>query len=483
MSAARAKPPQFDREPPHSVEAERAVLGAMLINNDAVGVGIEILGTKAEETFYAPAHQRVYDTMVRLFQESTPVDATTVTARFVHEGTLEEAGGAVFIGELMNAVPTSANIEHYAKIVLNAAVLRRLITACSDVTQAAYDNPPDTNALLDNAESQIFAIAETRQLNPIYQVGDLLEDSINRIEEMMKSRSGITGLPSGYVELDQKLSGFQPSDMIVLAARPSVGKTAFALNVAGNAAVHEKKSVLLFSLEMSKEQLTQRLLCMEGQINSERLRTGFLAHEEFPKLQRAAGMLSQAPIYIDDTPNIGVLELRSKARRHAAQRGCDLIIIDYLQLMSSPGRVENRQAEIAEISRSVKGIARELRVPVIALSQLSREAEKDDQGMPKLFHLRESGAIEQDADVVMMLSRVPSSESEGNDNLIRLNIAKQRNGPTGHFDLLFDRPIQRFKSLVHGAGAAEPAPAETESAGYSPPVGFGDDEDEDDAPF
>ncbi|MCC6487548.1 MAG: replicative DNA helicase, partial [Candidatus Hydrogenedentes bacterium] len=334
-----------------------------------------------------------------------------------------------------------------------------------------------------------FSISETRQLNPIFKVVDLIPEAIDRIEAIIKSHTGYTGLPSGFHRLDELLSGFQKSDMIILAARPSVGKTAFALNIASNAAIREKKSVLVFSLEMSKEQLVQRLLCMEGQIDSKRLRTGFLAKSEFPKLQLAAGKLNAAPIYIDDTPNISILELRSKARRHAAQHGVDLLIIDYLQLMRAPGRTESRQTEIAEISRSVKGIARELRVPVIALSQLSREAEKDDTGAPKLSHLRESGAIEQDADVVLMLSRPPAYKRGGGDdeeeqpaheNLIHVNIAKQRNGPTGKLDLMFDRNIQRFKD-----------PAQTgEAPSYAPPpsaVGapFDSEEayEEDDTPF
>ncbi len=467
----------FDRTPPQNIDAERSVLGAMLINNDAVGVAIEILGGDSEDIFYVPAHRRVYDAAVALFQNSAPVDATTVSDQLSRGGGLEEIGGTSFIAGLMGAVPTSANVEYYARIVLDMAVLRKVISTCTNIANEAYTVPEDTSTLLDRAESGIFSIAEKRQLNPISRVGDLLEASIHRIEEMMKSHSGITGLPTGFQDLDEMLSGLQPSDMIVLAARPSVGKTAFALNVASHVAVQEHKSSLLFSLEMSKEQLTQRLLCMEGKIDSSRFRTGFLASAEFTKLQRAADTLSQAKLYIDDTPNISVLDLKSKARRHKAQHDVDVIIIDYLQLMSAPGRSESRQIEIAEISRSIKGIARELRVPVITLSQLSREAEKDDTGMPKLFHLRESGAIEQDADVVIMLARPPAHETEGNENLIRVNIAKQRNGPTGKFDLLFDRPIQRFKTIAR-AGAAPSAAHATDSDDV-PPAGY----DDEDVPF
>lgn len=459
------------------------MLGAMLINPEAVGTGIEILREKPETVFYAEAHQHIYAAILTLFRRNKAVDLVTVEQQLRGDNKIEDVGGVSYVADLTGAVPTSANIEHYAQIVLDAAILRGVISTCTHVANEAYKMPSDVNELLDQAESDIFSIAEARQLNPIWRVRDLLEDSIHRIEETMKSHSGITGLATGFQKLDEYLSGLQPSDMIILAARPSVGKTAFALNVASHIAVRENRSALLFSLEMSKEQLTQRLLCMQGQIDSSRLRTGFLARSEFPKLQKAADTLSRAEIFIDDTPNISVLELRSKARRHATQYNLDVIIIDYLQLMNSPGRKESRQVEISEISRSVKGLARELSVPVIALSQLSREAEKDDSGIPKLAHLRESGAIEQDADVVLMLSRPPAHEAEGNENLINLTIAKQRNGPTGKVSLLFDRGIQRFKSLAGGGHMEDEAPpipdhqampAEEELPAY---------EEEDDVPF
>ncbi|MCC6698898.1 MAG: replicative DNA helicase [Candidatus Hydrogenedentes bacterium] len=475
--------------PPQNIDAEQSVLGAMLLNPEAVGTAIEILRENAADVFYSEKHQHIYGAMVSLYRNDTPIDGVTLVEQLTRDGQLEPVGGPSYIADLVGAVPTSANVEYYARIVLDAAVLRRVISACTRLAGEAYSLPSDVNQLLDQAEQAIFSISETRQLNPIFKVVDLIPEAIDRIEAIIKSHTGYTGLPSGFHRLDELLSGFQKSDMIILAARPSVGKTAFALNIASNAAIREKKSVLVFSLEMSKEQLVQRLLCMEGQIDSKRLRTGFLAKSEFPKLQLAAGKLNAAPIYIDDTPNISILELRSKARRHAAQHGVDLLIIDYLQLMRAPGRTESRQTEIAEISRSVKGIARELRVPVIALSQLSREAEKDDTGAPKLSHLRESGAIEQDADVVLMLSRPPAYKRGGGDdeeeqpaheNLIHVNIAKQRNGPTGKLDLMFDRNIQRFKD-----------PAQTgEAPSYAPPpsaVGapFDSEEayEEDDTPF
>lgn len=443
----------FDRTPPQSLDAERSVLGAMLLNPNAVGAAIEILQESSSETFYVAAHQRIYEAAVALFKRNMPVDPVTLLEQLSRDGTLESSGGASYIAELTTAVPTSANIEHYARLVLESALLRKIITTCTRIAGEAYQPDDSVDKLLDRAEADIFSIAERRQLNPVYRIGDLLEDGIHRIEEQIKSQTGVTGVGTGYGKLDELLSGFQPSDMIILAARPSVGKTAFALNIAANASTELGRGVLMFSLEMSKEQLVQRLLCMVGHVDSQRLRSGYLARGEFHKLPQAADKLSRANLYIDETPNINVLELRSKARRHAAQHTVDLVIIDYLQLMTTGGRAENRQVEIAEISRAIKGLARQLRVPVLALSQLSREAEKDDSGIPKLSHLRESGAIEQDADVVLMLSRPKAYESEGRDNVLRLDVAKQRNGPTGFVELLFEKSYQRFHSLVEGAGA------------------------------
>lgn len=483
--------------PPQNIEAERSVLGAILLNPDAIGTAIEILHDSGEDMFYVEAHQHIYTAMIALFRRNVPVDVVTLLSQLDQSSMLENCGGTSYIAELTSAVPTSANIEYYAKLVLDAAVLRKLISACTQIAGRAYEKSDEVNNLLDNAESEIFSIAQARQLNPIYRVADLLTDSIDRIEKVIKSHQGYTGLPTGYHKLDEMLSGFQFSDMIILAARPSVGKTAFALNVAANVAIREKKSVLIFSLEMAKEQLVQRLLCMIGKIDSKRLRSGFLATKEFDKLIPAADKLSTANIYIDETPNISVLELRSKARRHAAQHGIDLIVIDYMQLMSSGSRVESRQLEISEISRSIKGIARELNVPVLALSQLSREAEKDDGGTPKLSHLRESGAIEQDADVVLMLSRPPMDKRDSGDDdpignqdkLVHLTIAKQRNGPTGRLDLFFDRNIQQFQDPVEFTPGMKPPvssmPAAGGNGGKTPPVYDPEDvfDDEDDTPF
>ena len=469
----------FDRTPPQSVEAERSVLGAMLLNPEAVGTAVEVLRDDPADIFYVDAHQNIFGAILKLSRDNVPVDMVTLTEALTRDGALEKSGGAAYIAELTDAVPTSANVEYYAKIVLEAALRRKLITICTRCAGEAYKNEGEVDELLDATESEIFGIAQQRQLNPIHRVSELLEDGIKRIEQQMKHDGGITGVPSGFSKLDVMLSGMQPSDMIILAARPSVGKTAFCLNVASNASTLHEKGVLVFSLEMAKEQLVQRLLCMVGQVDSTRLRSGFLARSEFPKLQKAADMLSKAHIYIDDTPNISVLELRFKARKHAAQHPLDLLIIDYLQLMTGSARAENRQVEISEISRSVKGLARELKCPVIALSQLSREAEKDEGGAPKLSHLRESGAIEQDADVVLMLSRLSVAEQEGRENVIRLTVAKQRNGPTGVVELLFEKNIQRFRNLDGGHDDGDAPP-------YQPFDDDGPVEDyyeEDDTPF
>ncbi len=478
MAVQRKITPEFDRMPPQNLDAERSVLGSMLLNSDAVGTAIEVLQDDASVVFYAEAHQYIYNAMVGLYRKNSPIDPITLKEQLTRENQLDAVGGLAYIAELSGAVPTSANIEYYAKIVLDAAILRRLISTCTTIAGEAYSLPEEVNELLDKAEGEIFGIAEQRQLNPVWKVSELLEDSINRIEELIKSRSGITGIATGFTKLDEMTSGFQPSDMIILAARPSVGKTAFALNISANAAIKNDKNVLLFSLEMSKEQLVQRLLCMEGAIDSSRLRTGFLAQSEFPKLTRAADKLSRAPLFIDDTPNISILDIRSKARRHKAQHGCDMVVIDYLQLMSGSSRSESRQVEISEISRSIKGLARELSVPILALSQLSREAEKDDSGSPKLSHLRESGAIEQDADVVMMLSRPPAHEQELGANVIKLDVAKQRNGPTGPIQMIFDKNIQRFKNLAEGGSSQEPPDS------YEPPENVEEIyEEDDDVPF
>ena len=480
MATKRVPEAAFDRVPPYNEDAERAVLGSMLLNPNTVGTAIEILRGTSEEIFYYPAHQYIYDAILTLYKDARPIDAIILKEQLAADNHLKESGGLAYIADLTSVVPTAANMEHYARIVSEKSILRRLISACTGIVGKAYDTDGDAQILLDLAESDLFKIADQRQMNPIMVLGDLLNDSVRRIESQMKSGSHITGVATGFTELDRKTSGFQPSEMLILAARPSVGKTAFALNLARNAAVKDDKNVLIFSLEMSKPQLVERLICMQGGIDSQRLRSGFLAGKMFQEVQDAAGVLSGKKIYIDDSPNITILDLRAKARRHAAKYGCDLIIIDYLQLMSGGGRAENRQNEIAEISRSIKSLARELRVPVLALSQLSREAEKDESGEPKLSHLRESGAIEQDADVVMMLHRPPAHDAENAPNLIYLQLSKQRNGPTGRVELSFDKRVQRFGNVA-GGGDAQEEPPPSYGGGEVHEEDF--DTDQDDTPF
>jgi len=487
----------FDRVPPSSVEAERSVLGSILISPQAVGQAVEILGSSGEAAFYVPAHQIIYDSCVELYRRNFPVDLVTLTDELVRTGRLDAVGGATYLSELSGVSPTSANLEYYARMVQDAAILRSLITVCGSVSAQAYSREDSADEVLQTAEQAVFALSQTRQNSPVHPLNELLNEGVRQLEEKIKNRTSVTGVPTGFPDLDKLLSGLQPSDMVVLAARPSLGKTALSLNIAAHAAMNSGSRVLIFSLEMAKEQLVQRLLCMVGGIDTQRLRDGFLAEREFPKVQDACNRLLGAQIFIDESAGLTPLELRSKARKTALNNrrppvdgredhGLDLVIIDYLQLMHISGRAsESRQTEISEISRSIKGLARELHVPVIALSQLSREAEKDDSGTPKLSHLRESGAIEQDADVVLILSRPPLKErTAGRENVMWVNIAKQRNGPTGRVELLFQKNVQRFVPFASdtdapGAGAAVAAPSQVPDAFDMEADGYG----EDDVPF
>jgi len=460
----------YDRTPPQDIDAERAVLGSILLRPQSVGDAIDIFHGNFSDLFFIPAHQVIFEGIVNLFNASRGIDRITLLDVIGQNKALEAVGGDAYLTELIAAVPISTNIDHYAEIVLEKAMRRRLIDVCATVTAQTYQQAEEISELLDSAEKEIFSLNERRQTNRIYAVSELVTDGVKRIWNQIITGEGVTGLSTGFTELDNKLSGLQPSDMIILAARPSVGKTAFALNIAANAAL-QGKSALLFSLEMAKEQLVQRLLCMVGRVDSDRLRKGFLAKNEFPKVQEAAAKLEKANIFIDESAGLTPLELRSKARRHASQHPLDLIIIDYMQLMHVSSRTENRQNEISIISRSIKGLARELSVPIVTLSQLSREAEKDDRGIPKLAHLRESGAIEQDADVVLILARPPATEREERENVIIVNVAKQRNGPTGRFELLFRTNIQRFENLAPGRMDEHVPP---EASFTAPPPDFGE---------
>jgi len=457
LLVARSK---FERIPPHDEDAERAVLGSILLNPDTVGTAIEILQGQPDEIFYFPAHQYIYGAILALYRKAKPIDAMLLKEQLLADGHLDDAGGVVGLSDLSNAVPTSANIEHYATIVSEKSTLRRLIDSCAHITQEAFASCDDTQGLLDRAESNLFRIADQRQTSPVIAIRDLADESVARFEKEIFSDSPITGLPTGLDDLDKMTHGFQAADMIVLAARPSIGKTALALNIALHTAASHNNKVVIFSLEMSRAQLMYRLVCAHGEINLRRLQDGYFAKNEFPKVESAAAALKEVPIFIDDSPSINVLDLRAKARRHVVNHGCDLIIVDYLQLMSGDRQRESRQSEIAEISRRIKGLARELQIPILALSQLNREVERDEGGRPRLSHLRESGAIEQDADVVLMLYRPPASEGENTPDKIYLDLSKQRNGPTGRITLMFEKHIQRFRNAAVGRAYQEERPPE-----------------------
>jgi replicative DNA helicase len=430
-----------ERIPPQSLEAEQSVLGSMLIERQAIMAAIGILGPT---DFYRESHRVIYETMVKLADRGEGVDIITVSEALREQGKLEAVGGMEYITSLANLVPTAANIEHYARIVQERSLQRALIQAATEVVGRAYGYKDDIETLLDEAEQLIFTISQRRATQGFSSIKTVLMETLTHIEQLVAQKGSALGVASGFADLDRLTSGFQRSDLIVLAARPSMGKTALSLNIARHAAVSAKVPVAIFSLEMAREQLAQRLLCCEAAIDSQRLRTGNLDDNDWKRLSIALGRLGEAPIYIDDTPSISVLELRAKSRRIQSQYGLGFIIVDYLQLMQSRGRAENRQQEISEISRSLKALARELSLPVLACSQLSRAVEQRTDRKPLLSDLRESGAIEQDADVVVFLHQSPETPEP---DVLDVIVAKQRNGPTGTVRLYFAREYQKFENL------------------------------------
>lgn len=431
--------------PPYNLEAEQSVLGSMLLSKDAIFVAEERL---KPDDFYKDSHRRIFEVIIKLNEDREPVDLITVSEVLRSNKILEQVGGAMYLTTLTETVPTATNIAHYCKIVEEKSMLRRLINTTSGILSLAYDPKNDIEELLDVAEQKIFDIVQKQRVENFHHIKDVLFSTFERIEELYNSDGSITGVPTGFPDLDEKTSGFQPSDLILIAARPSMGKTAFALNIAQNAAIRHKVPVAIFSLEMSKEQLVQRMLCSESQVDSHKLRTGRLDEDDWPRLAQAMGPLSDAPIFIDDTPGISSLEVRAKARRLKAEKGLGLIVIDYLQLMSGRRNSENRQQEISEISRSLKALARELSVPVVALSQLSRAPEMRADHRPILSDLRESGSQEQDSDLVAFLYRDDYYDSESDKkNIAEVIIAKQRNGPTGTIELAWLAKFTKFASL------------------------------------
>jgi len=422
--------------PPHDAEAERSVLGAILIDSGAINLVAEFL---KPDHFYSSEHQLIYKAMLTLFEKQKPIDVVTLQDELKSEDALKKIGGKGYLADLINTVPTSAYIEHYGQIVKNHFVKRKLIELSSRLVEKAFEEKGDVKKLLDDAEVEIFSLSQQHLHRDFIELKDILAESFERLEEFMKKGTHLRGVPTGFVDLDNKLAGMQDSNLLILAARPGIGKTSLALNMALSVAVKDKLPVGFFSLEMSKEELIDRLLVGQADIDAWRLKTGRLSDEDYKKLTEAMGELSEAPIYIDDTPGLSILEMRTKARKLKMEKNTRLLIVDYLQLANAGRYFESRVNEVSFISQGLKNLARELRIPVLAVSQLSRAVEQRGTRKPQLADLRESGAIEQDADVVMFLYLEEESEDilDQNKKLVKLFIAKHRNGPTGELDLMF----------------------------------------------
>lgn len=426
---------------PQSIEAEQAVLGAMMVERAAIAKSAEALSA---DDFYRDAHKIIFKSIVTMFQKDDAVDQITLIEHLKADDKLEKAGGITYIAEMEAGVVSAENVGDYIKIVSDKATLRRLIKASTDIISSCYNNQSDVMKVVDGAEKKIFDISETKNSGDFESISDVLERGFQQIQELYKNEGQTTGVASGFKDLDDKTSGFQPGDMVLIAARPSMGKTTFALNIAENAALKEGKSVVIFSLEMSKEQLAYKLLCSQANVDMLSLRTGQLEDSDWQNISRVAGPLSAAKIYIDDTAGVSIMEMRSKCRKLKAEHGIDMILIDYLQLMSGSGE-ESRQQEVSEISRNIKAIAKEMKCPVIALSQLSRAPEQRADHRPMLSDLRESGSIEQDADLVMFLYRDEYYNKETEDkNTAECIVAKQRNGPVGTVKLAWLGQFSKF---------------------------------------
>ncbi|OGX36137.1 MAG: replicative DNA helicase [Omnitrophica WOR_2 bacterium RIFCSPHIGHO2_02_FULL_52_10] len=436
------------RIPPQNIEAEKSVLGSMLIDPEAIGAAVEVLN---EMWFYEDAHRKIFKSVVDLYQAHQNVDLITLSNKLKSEGTLDQVGGVTYLSSIIDLVPTSANVEHYAQIVKEKGVLRRLIKNATSIITDSYGSNVNIEEAVDNAERLIFEVADLKEARRSFHIKDLVREGIDTLDKLYQRKEHLTGLATGFTRFDFYTSGLQKSDLIIVAGRPSMGKSALAVSIAEHVGIELKRGVAMFSLEMSKEQLVQRMLCSLARVDAHKVRSGFLSPPDWPKLTSAAGKLSESKIYIDDTPAISALELRAKARRLKANNGVDLIILDYLQLMRGSTKTDSRQQEISDISRSLKALARELNVPIIALSQLSRAVESRQDHRPQLSDLRESGAIEQDADLVVLLLREeyynPTEENKGISDVI---IAKQRNGPVATVKLAFIKEYMRFENLAHG---------------------------------
>lgn len=440
-----------ERVPPQNIEAEQAVLGAMLIDKEAIAKATEVLSA---DDFYREAHRVIFSAMLELYNKNEAVDMVTVTEILKRDNKLEDIGGIAYITSLANVVLTAANVKYHAEIVAEKSVLRQLVRVSTEIAAMGYEANEDVGTLLDTAESRILEISNRKKKNDFTAINDILMDSVQSIESLLQNKGGLTGLPAGFADLDKLTSGLHPSDFIILAARPSMGKTALALNIVQNVALRahkviggEPRSVAFFSLEMSKEQLVNRMLCAEAGIDSQRLRVGEMHDEDWTHLWDACDTMSRAKIYIDDTAGITAMDMRSCARRLKAEHGLDLIVVDYLQLMQGSGKRNNsgdRQQEVSEISRSLKALARELDVPVLALSQLSRSVESRQVKRPMLSDLRESGSLEQDADIVAFLYREDYYNPETENKHTELIIAKHRNGPVDTVNLFFQKQFTKF---------------------------------------
>ncbi|MDP3764497.1 MAG: replicative DNA helicase [bacterium] len=443
-------PVSIDKLPPQSIEAEESVLGALLMDKNAI---IRVADFLHSEDFYKRQHQLIYSAVLFLYEKSEPVDVLSLSNRLKEASQLESIGGTSYLTGLINSVPTASNVLHYAKIVRHKKILRDLLSASQDIAQLGWQENQDIELVLDEAERRIFSIAEKSLKQDFVSIKSALEDAFERIDKLHKGDGALRGVPTGFSDLDHYLAGLQKSDLIVLAARPSLGKTSLALNIAGHVAIKEKIPVGIFSLEMSKEQLVDRMLASEAGVDLWKLRTGRLSMDgedsDFSRIQEAMGVLAEAPIFIDDAASSNIIQMRTMARRLQAEHGLGLIIVDYLQLMEGRNNNEGRTQEISEISRSLKNLARELNVPVLAISQLSRAVESRSPQIPRLSDLRESGSIEQDADVVLFIYREdrekPNTEKK---NVAEIHIAKHRNGPTGKIELYFDADRVQFRDLA-----------------------------------
>ena len=446
MSTELTELSTLERLPPQNLDAEMAVLGSMLLEEEALVQALEVL---EEQAFYKDPHRKIFSALVTLYKNNVAVDLVTLTEELKKHDLLEDIGGPSYLATLTRVVPTAANAAHYCRIVKEKAILRSLIKASTLIASECYEDATEPDLLLDRAEARIFDIASKRVKGEVMAIKELIKSAIETIDTLYQRKGFITGLATGFSELDPMLAGLQPADFIVVAGRPAMGKSSFALCVAEHIALIQKIPVAIFSLEMSKEHLVQRMLCSHARINAHNVRSGMLSTSDWPKLTQAAGKLSEASLFIDDTPGVSILEIRAKARRLKSRHGIGLLILDYLQLMEEPTRSENRQQEIALISRNLKALARELDIPVMAVSQLSRAPERRETFRPRLSDLRESGSIEQDADVVLLLFREdyynPTDENKGIADVI---ISKQRNGPTGTVKLAFIKEYTRFENLA-----------------------------------